>query len=172
MSVAPTVPVGTGKTEIIKDMAKAVGIYCVVFNCSDHMNYQALGRQLMEDGGFYSLEKLGKFTKIISTQFIAAMCTPGGGRNDVPDRLKRHFAVFNCTMPDRASINRIYSTIIKGYFIPERGFTPAIVGMTQSAVDVTRSIWQLTKQKMLPKPTKFHYVFNLCDLSLVVQGML
>ena len=117
-------------------------------------------RQLMEDGGFYSLEKPSELTKIMNTQFIAAMCTPGGGRNDVQDRLKRHFAVFNCTMPDSASINRIYSTIIKGYFIPERGFTPAIVGMTQSAVDATRSIRQLTEQKMLPTPTKFHYVFN------------
>jgi dynein heavy chain len=133
-----------------------------------------LSRQLIEQSGFYFLEKdkRGDFKTVEGLQYIGAMGHPGGGKNDLPDRLKSKFLCFNMVLPSTVSVENIYGSIMKAKFSPKSGAKEAIVKLTKQLTGVTIDSWDRVKSKLLPTPSRFHYLFNMRDLSRVFQGIM
>ena len=61
--------------------------------------------------GVYNLEKPGEWKSIVDLAFLGCMLTPGGGKNDIPSRAKRHFHVMHVTTPSVASISQVIKNI-------------------------------------------------------------
>lgn len=74
-----------------------------------------LERQVLEQKGFQTLKKddIGKFMQIQKVQYVGGMNTPGAGKNDIPNRLKRHFFAFTMVMPSKTTVDNIYGQMLK-----------------------------------------------------------
>ena len=127
-------------------------------------------RQTINEAGCYSLDKPGDWKTIIDICYCAAMVHPGGGRNDIPNRLKRQFVLLNVTMPSMIAIDNIFGSIIRGRLAPGL-VDPAIAEVAAKLTDATIYLWQKVQVKMLPTPAKFHYMFNMRELSRVFAGI-
>ncbi|CAN0438741.1 unnamed protein product [Ascophyllum nodosum] len=130
-------------------------------------------RQLVETGGicFLDKDKRGDIKAIEDLQFVGAMCYPGAGKNDIPNRLKRHFFIFNMTAPPMERMEAIFLRIVEGRF-PTKEHRPTFLLFSKRLPGATTALWQWLRAKMLPSPSKFHYVFTMRDLSRVFQGLL
>jgi len=106
--------------------------------------------------------------KLKDLGFVAAMGPPGGARNPVDPRFVALFNVFYVRFPDADSLKRIYNSIISAHLV---GFGDDVKGISEKMTDVTMELYLYIVQNLPPTPAKFHYIFNLRDLSRIFEGM-
>ncbi|XP_026674744.1 dynein heavy chain 1, axonemal-like [Ceratina calcarata] len=124
-------------------------------------------RQFMGFKGWYDRKEIGSFRHIEDVNFVGAMGPPGGGRNPISARLLRHFHFIAFPEMEDDAKKHIFGTILNAWL----SMTP-FIGMMDTFVDTTLSIFSTICKELLPTPHKSHYTFNLRDLSKVFQGML
>ncbi|KAJ3328734.1 Dynein heavy chain 10, axonemal, partial [Blyttiomyces sp. JEL0837] len=128
----------------------------------------ALLKLLIEKGGLYDRGKELSWKFLKDVQFVGSMGTPGGGRNEIDPRFASLFCVFNITFPKEVSLERIYSSIIEGH---TSIFNDSVKSVAKKLTSMTLKLYSEVVKNLLPTPSKFHYIFNLRDISRVYEGL-
>ncbi|XP_062979874.1 dynein axonemal heavy chain 11 [Elgaria multicarinata webbii] len=108
--------------------------------------------------------------EIHNCQYVACM-NPTVGSFTINPRLQRHFAVFSMNFPSTDALNTIYSKILDFHF-QQHGFNPSALKHAPAIIQAAIWLHQAMVQNFLPTAIKFHYIFNLRDLSNIFQGIL
>jgi dynein heavy chain, axonemal len=124
-------------------------------------------RQFLDYRHWYDRAKL-TLKEIHNCQYVACM-NPTAGSFTIDPRLQRHFACFAVNFPGTESLQSIYSQILGGHL---KSFPHALQKMGDRIVAASLLLHKKVASTFLPTAVKFHYVFNLRDLSNIFQGML
>ncbi|CAG7784872.1 unnamed protein product [Allacma fusca] len=127
-------------------------------------------RQHMDYGHWYDRTKI-TLKDVHNVQYIACM-NPTAGSFTINPRLQRHFAVFAVGFPGPEALQSIYKSILQQHLaiqIPTFGPVHKACGAIVSGALAVHSKMAGT---FIPTALKFHYIFNLRDLSNLFQGLL
>ena len=128
----------------------------------------AILKLLLERGGMYDRGKDLNYKNFKDIRYLAAMGKAGGGRNEVDSRFISLFSVFHVTFPSNESLFHIYDSLLTGHFAP---FKQEVRDMSGIVTRVTMSLYDQIVLDLPPTPSKFHYIFNLRDLSRIYHGL-
>ncbi|NXU59271.1 DYH17 protein, partial [Turnix velox] len=126
-------------------------------------------RQHMDHGHWYDRTKL-TLKDIHNCQYVACM-NPTAGSFTIDSRLQRHFCVFAVSFPGQEALLSIYSNILAQHLALQK-MPPAVQKLQSQLVAAALALHQRVASTFLPTAIKFHYIFNLRDLSNIFQGLL
>lgn len=107
---------------------------------------------------------------ILDFNLIACAAPPSGGRANITMRLTRRFNMFCLPEASQGTLTTIFEQILRG-FLNSGGFTDKVKNLKEQTISSTIEIYIRIQQERRATPAKFHYQFNLRDVSKVVQGI-
>ncbi|VDK33899.1 unnamed protein product [Taenia asiatica] len=128
-------------------------------------------RQHIDHSHWYDRTKL-TLKEITNAQYLTCM-NPTAGSFTIDSRLQRHFVVFNISFPGREAVHSIYNSILSQHLqLPAAGFSQTVQHLASSITGLAVDFHAQVAATFLPTALKFHYIFNLRDLTNVFQGIL
>ncbi|RQM21208.1 hypothetical protein B5M09_003796 [Aphanomyces astaci] len=127
----------------------------------------ALLRQFMDYGGWYDRVEVGYKKTIQDVQFVACMNHKAGSFTINP-RLQRHFATFGHLFPSKSDCVHLFGTLWHHHLQP---FSDVVKRMANGLLTATMDLHAEVRESFLPTALKFHYNFNLRDLSTLFQSL-
>ncbi|KAM6297472.1 dynein axonemal heavy chain 17 [Aegotheles albertisi] len=126
-------------------------------------------RQHMDHGHWYDRTKL-TLKDIHNCQYVACM-NPTAGSFTIDPRLQRHFCIFAVSFPGQEALLTVFSTILAQHLALQK-MPPPVQKLQPELVAAALALHQKVTSTLLPTAIKFHYLFNLRDLSNIFQGLL
>ena len=123
-------------------------------------------RQHLDYSHWYDRTKL-TLKEVHNVQYVASM-NPTAGSFTINSRLQRHFSVFAISFPGVDALNTIYQRILHGH-ISSLSFNTQIQRNYEKIVAAGLALHTKVAASFLPTAIKFHYIFNLRDLSNIFQ---
>ena len=159
-----------------KLVGPTMGTKLIIFIDDMHMpNFDEYGTQqplaffkfLVEKGYYFDMMTLEE-QHVVDTTYLFSMQPPGGGRKPSDPRFMSQFCVFNITLPLPDSLKHIFKSILTKHL---ESFPEEIIGVTETVTDITLKLHNEIIERLPRTPVKFHYIFNLRDLSRVFEGL-
>ena len=139
-------------------------------DCAAHVALRPveLLRFYQDHKGFYDRDKLF-FKEVVDVLMFAGAAPPGGGRAVVTQRFTRHFNVLCVPPASESALTVIFHSIVEAFL---KKFESEVRQLCSGVVAATIETYHKISDELLPTPAKFHYTFNMRDISKVFQGML
>ncbi|TNJ30315.1 Outer-arm dynein beta, partial [Giardia muris] len=120
---------------------------------------------------WFDREKL-TIKEITNCQYLASM-NPYSGSFSVDPRLQWHFSAFSVDFPSEENLKHIYGSLLRGHFAREEaGFPAQVARCWEGITNALLKIHGKVTATFLPTAVKFHYVFNLRDLTNITEGIM
>ena len=127
-------------------------------------------RLLIDKSGMYD-RKEWEWKQVLDSTLVICAAPPSGGRAVITPRFSTHFNVVCMPQASQQILAKIFSSILDG-FLKAYNYNEGVMSCSLPIIDSTIEVYNKIAEELRATPAKFHYLFNLRDVSKVVQGIL